>query len=110
VQNVGNIITYGFFVYVMLQGIFRETVVADGCEIRLEWYAHRVILPLLVLEIEVLRPSALSNIPLHIQLNVSQFDESPDINFTTSERFVAALTIFLCFLLALIAAASSVLD
>jgi len=76
-------------------GIFREIIDVDDCKVILEWYAHRTILPLMVFEIEVLRSFKSSDSPLRIELNVSRLNQSPDINFMTSQRFVPIFFYFI---------------
>jgi len=52
-----------------------------GANITLEWYTHRVFLPLLVFEVSVQRTNAASY-PLHIYLNVQQWGSSRDLDFS----------------------------
>ena len=52
-----------------------------GANITLEWYAHRVYLPLLVFEVSVQKTNATS-FPLHINLDVQQWGASRDLVFS----------------------------
>jgi len=61
-------------------GVFQELIFVPGANITLEWYAHRVLLPLLVFEVSVQRTDA-SPSPLHISLNVQQWGSSRDLDF-----------------------------
>jgi hypothetical protein len=61
----------------------------------MEWYAHRVVLPVLVLDIEVVRSSDFSGRQIEIKLNVSQSGQSPDIDFLPVERYASA--VFWCY-------------
>lgn len=62
-------------------GVFQEVIFVPGANITLEWYAHRVFLPLLVFEVRVQRTD-LTSCPLRIDLDVRQWGTSRDLDFS----------------------------
>jgi len=62
-------------------GVFQELIFVPGAIITLEWYAHRVFLPLLVFEVSVQKVSTTSY-PLHIYVDVQQWGTSRDLDFS----------------------------
>ena len=74
----GSILPY---LHVNFAGVFQEVIFVSGANITLEWYTHRVFLPLLVFEVSVQRTRATSY-PLHISLNVRQWAASRDLDFS----------------------------
>jgi len=62
-------------------GVYQELIFVPGANITLEWYAHRVLLPLLVFEVSVQKTSVASY-TLHINLAVNQWHASRDLDFS----------------------------
>jgi len=70
------------WVFINFAGVFQELIFVQGANVTLEWYAHRVLLPLLVLEVSVQRTDDTPH-PLQISLNVSQWGTSRDLSFSS---------------------------
>ena len=72
---------YLYVLDVNFAGVYQELIFVHGANITLEWYAHRVLLPLLVFEVSVQKTSVTSY-PLHINLAVNQWRTSRDLDFS----------------------------